>query len=104
MTADRKILVPFCHGEVISLKEAAALAGKSERTLQLWCERYGLGRRIGWAWHVSRVALAMHLDGNREALAAYHAGVRTGALVGPYYESAGAPQTPQTPQPRALVP
>lgn len=97
----RKILVPFRLDEAIPLKEAASIAGKCERTLQHWCARYGLGRRIGWAWHVSRVALAMHMDGNREALAAYHAGTRAGPLVDPYYERARL--NSQTPQARELA-
>jgi hypothetical protein len=100
----RKILIPFRLDESISLKDAAVIAGKCERTLQLWCARYGVGRRIGWCWYVSRVALAMHMDGNKEALAAYHAGTRTGPLVAPYYERAHLnSQTPQGPQARELA-
>ena len=104
MSDTRKVLVPFRANEAISLKEAALIAGKCERTLQLWCARYGLGRRIGWAWHVSRVALAMHLDGNSEALAAYHAGTRAGPLVDSYFERGDLnSQTPQSPQARQLA-
>src|SRR5215218_8766906 len=38
---------------------------------------------------VSRVALAMPLDGDADALAAYLAGDRHGVLVAPYYERLG---------------
>jgi hypothetical protein len=65
-------LVPFSAEECISIGKAAAIAGKSERTLRDWCVEHGIGRRVaGGAWGVSRVALAMLLDGDLEALAAY---------------------------------
>src|SRR5580704_4862902 len=77
-THDRKILSPFDKWECICLKDAAAIAGKSESTLRAWCEVHGLGRRIGGGtWSVSNVALAMFLDGDLRALRAYHAGDRT---------------------------
>jgi hypothetical protein len=48
------------------------IAGKSERTLRNWCDEHGIGRRIaGGSWAVSKVALAMLLDGDLAALAAY---------------------------------
>ena len=57
--------------------------------MRTWCEVYGLGRRIGnGPWSVSKVALAMHLDGDRKALRAYHAGDRTSDLVAPYFRRA----------------
>ncbi len=65
-------LVPFADEERISIGEAAAIAGKSERTLRNWCVDHGVGRRVaGGVWAVSKVALAMLLDGDLEALAAY---------------------------------
>src|ERR1700722_14555022 len=89
-TDERKILVPFDKRECISLKEAADIAGRSESTMRNWCDEYGLGRRIGSGpWSVSKAALAMHLDGDRKALRAYHAGDRTSNLVAPYFERAG---------------
>jgi hypothetical protein len=89
-TDDRKILVPFDKREAVRLKEAAAIANTSESTMRNWCDEYGLGRRIGGgSWSVSRVALAMHLDGDLSALKAYHAGDRTSDLVAPYFERAG---------------
>jgi hypothetical protein len=87
---DRKILSPFDKRECISLKEAADIAGKSESTLRAWCDEHGLGRRVGGGtWSVSKVALAMFLDGDTKALRAYHAGDRTGELVAAYFRRAG---------------
>jgi hypothetical protein len=67
-----RTLVPFADEERVSIKMAAQIAGKSERTLRNWCVEHGIGRRIADGnWAVSRVALAMLLDGDREALIAY---------------------------------
>jgi hypothetical protein len=89
-TDDRKILSPFDKRECISLKQAADIAGKSESTLRTWCEERGLGRRIGGGtWSVSKVALAMFLDGDQRALRAYHSGDRTSELVAGYFERTG---------------
>jgi hypothetical protein len=74
------------------LKEAAGIAGKSESTMRAWVEEQGLGRRIGGGtWSVSRVALAMFLDGDDRALRAYHAGDRSSEIVMGYYERSGCP-------------
>ena len=54
-----------------------------------WAERYGIGRKIGGDWHISRVALQMLLDGDTAALATYHAGNRTCPAVRAYFENAG---------------
>ena len=87
---ERKILSPFDKRECINLKEAADIAGKSESTMRGWCDEHGLGRRIGGGtWSVSKVALAMFLDGDMKALRAYHAGDRTGELVAAYFRRAG---------------
>jgi hypothetical protein len=87
---DRKILSPFDKRECINLKEAASIAGKSESTMRGWCEEHGLGRRIGGgSWMVSKVALAMFLDGDVKALRAYHAGDRESELVASYFRRAG---------------
>jgi hypothetical protein len=65
-------LVPFHVAEGLTLGQAAEIAGKSERTLRNWCVEHGIGRRVaGGAWAVSRVALAMLLDGDRDALICY---------------------------------
>jgi hypothetical protein len=84
---DRKILSPCDKLECISLKEAADIAGRSESTMRNWCDEYGLGRRIGGGpWSVSKVALAMFLDGDVKALRAYHASVWTDPGVATYFE------------------
>jgi hypothetical protein len=84
--AEPRILVPYHSTEAISVKEAAAIAGKSPRTVLDYCERHGLGRRVGGGtWKVSRVALAMFLDGDHSALSAYHAGNRADEAVAGYY-------------------
>ena len=67
-----RTLVPFAEEERISIRKAAQIARMSERTLRNWCVEHGIGRRIaGGNWAVSRVALAMFLDGDLEALIAY---------------------------------
>jgi hypothetical protein len=89
-TDDRKILVPFDKREAVRLEEAAAIANTSESTMRNWCDEYGLGRRIGSGpWLVSRVALAMFLDGDLKALAAYHAGDRDDPRVVSFFEREG---------------
>jgi hypothetical protein len=73
---ERKILSPFDRRECISLRQAAARAGKSESTMRSWCLEHGLGRQIaGGTWSVSKVALAMRLEDDIKALRAYHLGV-----------------------------
>jgi hypothetical protein len=87
-----RVLVPFDPREGISLKAAAARSGKSETTVRDWCKAYGLGRRVGGGvWVVSQVALSMHLDDDRKALAAYLAGNRSSAAVLAYYSRHGVP-------------
>ena len=84
-------LVPFDNREAVTLPTAAKIAGKSERTVRNWCVAFGVGRRIGGHWAVSRVALQMHLDGNKDALAAYRDDGARGhhELVAEYYRHLG---------------
>ena len=87
---ERQVLRPFDKRECLSLKQAAGIAGKSESTLRVWCDQHGLGRRVGGgAWLISKVALAMFLDGDEKALRAYHAGDRASELVVPYFRNMG---------------
>jgi hypothetical protein len=74
----------------MTLKQAADVTGKSESTMGSWAEEHGLGRRIGGGtWSISRVALAIFLDGDADALKAYHqAGDRTSSLVADYFQRA----------------
>lgn len=84
------ILVPFDRREAFSLRQAAAVAGMSESTVRGWCQRSGIGRRVGGGtWKISRVALAMFLDGDERALQAYLSGARTTEAVAVYYRRLG---------------
>jgi hypothetical protein len=74
------------------MKEAADVAGKSQRTVRTWCMEHGIGRRVaGGAWVVSRVALGMLLDGDLEALTCYrdHGGRASYEPVAKYYQRLG---------------
>ena len=85
-----QVLIPFDRREGMTLRDAAKLAGKSEGTVRTWCQQHDIGRRVaGGPWCVSRVALAMLLDGDADALAVYHAGDRHGPLVASYFERLG---------------
>jgi hypothetical protein len=87
-----RTLIPFAGEEAISVGKAATAARKSERTIRNWCVRYGIGRRIAdGTWAVSRVALAMLLDGDVETLACYRDhGVRgSWEPVVKYYQRCG---------------
>jgi hypothetical protein len=82
-----RTLVPFAKEERISAKEAAEIAGNSERTIRNWILDHGIGRRIGGRLAVSRVALTIFLNGDLEALAAYRdqGARRPSAPVAEYY-------------------
>ena len=90
LQAASRVLCPFHRDEAITVKEAATIADKSEGTIRNWCNDQQIGRRIaGGAWSVSRVALAMVLDGNQDALSAYLAGERRSELIAGYYRRLG---------------
>lgn len=82
-----KILVPFDAAEACSIAEAAVTAGISDDTMRRWAAVNGLGRRIGGRWFVSRLALAMFLDGDRSALRELLAGNRDALSVRQYVEA-----------------
>jgi hypothetical protein len=64
-------------------------SNRAAGAMRNWCEQYGIGRRIGNGhWEVSRVALQMFLDGDRNALACYHRNNRDPVLMG-YFEHVG---------------
>jgi hypothetical protein len=80
-------LIPFNKREGMTLTEAVGVAGKSPGTIRNWCVQHDLGRRVGGGtWVVSKVALAMFLDGDTRALRAYHAGDRSSELVASYFQ------------------
>ena len=69
---------------------AAERAGKSPGTIRNWRIEHGIGRRVGGGqWIVSKVALALFLDGDDKALRRYKAGDRSEACVVAYFRSEG---------------
>ena len=86
-----QVLRPFSRKEMCTVAEAARIAGRSVRTIREWCARLDIGRRIGGQWAVSRVALAMYLDGNLEALRAYLRGDRSSSTVIEYFTRCNVP-------------
>ncbi len=86
-----QVLRPFHRSEVLSIAQAAHIAGKSVRTIREWCARLDIGRRIGGQWAVSKVALAMLLDGSEEVLKAYLAGDRQSEGVTTYFARCDVP-------------
>ena len=76
MTADHRVLVPFVGFEVADVHYAARWAGVTPKCIRQWCERHGVGRKIAGRFFVSRLALPMFVEGDRETLARYHAGDR----------------------------
>ena len=86
-----QVLKPFSRDEVRSTIQAAAFAGRSVRTVRLWCAQHNIGRRIGSEWAVSVVALDLFLSGEREALAAYLAGDRSDRHIVAAYQRHGVP-------------
>jgi hypothetical protein len=85
-------LIPYDKREGFSLGDAATVAGKSVGTVRNWCLQHGLGRRVGGGtWVISKVALAMFLDDDMVALAAYRSGDRSSLVVAPYFERFGLP-------------
>lgn len=86
-----QVLRPYHRSEAIPIAEAVHIAGRSVRTLREWCARNDIGRRICGQWAVSKVALAMHLDGDKIALEAYLEGDRSSSTVKGYFARLGVP-------------
>jgi hypothetical protein len=90
----KHILRPFDRKEAISVHEAAKIAGRSERTIQIWATNHHIGRRVeGGPWLISKVALAMFLDGRRDLLKRYLDGDRTSGEVLDYFRRQGLAAT-----------
>ena len=89
-------LIPFDPREAISVAVAAKRAGRSARTIRLWCEQHGIGRRVGGGpsqpgpWMVSKVALALLLDDEHSALDSYLSGDRTSRVILDYFQRTSA--------------
>lgn len=86
-----QVLLPYSAAEAITIAEAKVLAGRSNRTLREWCQRYDIGRRIAGQWRISRVALEMLLSSDWDALATYLRGDRRSARVTTYFERCEVP-------------
>ena len=93
------LLLPFDPRDAMRIGEAAAIAGVTTRTIQLWCPKHGIGRPIAGRLRVSRVALWALLHDDRTALAGYLSGDRTSPTVRRAYAAAGVP----LPAPEALA-
>ena len=91
MLAEPQVLRPFHRSEVLSVAEAASVAGRSVRTISSWCQLHDVGRRVGGRWAVSCVALSMLLDGNQVALRAYLDGDRNSSMIKNYFDRCGVP-------------
>ncbi len=91
MTDTPCVLIPFHRSEALSIAEAARISGRCVRTMREWCHLHDIGRRIGGQWAVSKVALQMHLDGDRAALRAYLAGDRSFPTIVAYFERCDVP-------------
>ena len=89
---ERKVLTPFDPSETIGVQRAAFRAGNVRtETIRQWCVIHGLGRKVGGRYQVSHPALLMFLEGDGDALAAYHRGERLNSdRVRPYFERAAA--------------
>lgn len=100
----KSILVPYDPREALSVKEAAGIAGRSEATVRTWCDLNHIGRRVpvNGPWRVSRVALQMLLDGNAEALAAYHRGERKSSPLVQYYFTRAGLTPPEDMRPESI--
>lgn len=79
------VLIPFDRREAMTLREAADRCGFSVDTVQRWASLKDIGRKVGGTWLVSKVALAMHLESDPEALGAYLAGDRQSEIVMRYF-------------------
>jgi hypothetical protein len=82
---------PYNREEAIEVHWAAIEAARSDRAIRNWCDQFGISRRhlAGGRWMISRVALAMLMDGNSVVLDAYLGGQRQGERVASYYHRCG---------------
>lgn len=86
-----QVLRPYNRAEAMTVAEAAVEARRSPRTVRDWALLHDLGRKIAGRLALSKVALAMWLDGNKLALALYLAGDRSSELIRRYFEDCGVP-------------
>lgn len=43
--------------KIVGLHNAAEIAGVTFTTVKYWCERYGVGEKVGHQWHIDRAKL-----------------------------------------------
>ncbi|WP_336489689.1 hypothetical protein [Methylobacterium nigriterrae] len=91
ITTPRKVLVPYIAEEAITATEAQALLRRCRRSLDYYIKDHGIGRRIHGRVAVSRVAVQMLLEDDREALALYVSGDRSSDQVAAYYHRLSIP-------------
>ncbi|MGU3538894.1 helix-turn-helix domain-containing protein [Methylobacterium sp. A54F] len=85
-----RCLIPFDRREGLTTAEAAERANRTERTIRMWCRDHDIGRHVAnGPWLVSKVALAMFLNGDEGALRAYLAGDRGSERVASYFVKEG---------------
>ena len=81
--------------ERLTTAEAAKIAGKTERCIRLWCESFGLGRRITIAgaspWVLSRPLFLCFLDGpaGQVEVRRFNEGEPAGPRLRAHYERLG---------------
>ncbi len=88
------LLSPYISEEAALMGVAVQRTGWSDATLRDRAVRFGLGRKIGTRWTFSRVAIELFLNGQDEALAAYHRGDRSDPIVAETFERLDVPLTP----------
>lgn len=76
-------------GDVLSLKEAARIAGCDDSTIRRWAMQYGIGRQMAFnqAWRISGPAFRMVLAADSAALEAFRDRRYGDELVKPYLQS-----------------
>ncbi|MBB5754626.1 hypothetical protein [Prosthecomicrobium pneumaticum] len=79
------------RGETVSVKVAAHLVGRDEKTIRAWGRRFGIGAQVGPRGRLSinRVGLEMVAHGDMLALAKLRAGDRSDPVVARYFEHVG---------------
>jgi len=96
MTKTRAIfpVLMYLH-EVIAMPEAVKRTGRTDKTLRLLCQRYGIARRCvsSRRWEISAPALEMVMQGDLEALELLRAGDRHAPRVRRYFNHLGLPVT-----------
>jgi len=88
---DRPAPIIMERGDVINVARAAAFAGRDEKTVRRWSERFGIGRQCapGAPWEISAPALLMLMQGDHVALEMLRGGDRESDRVVRYFDRLG---------------